>query len=102
MINDLRPYVCLFRECPKADETYGVYFAYVFHEHSVHGGDSSSLESYPRISRSDCVFCGYVLPEALSERKQHIRRHMEEIAFTVVTKPYEDWEFYSDASSPRH
>lgn len=25
---------------------------------------------------------------------------MEEIAFAVVRKPYEDWEFYSDSSGP--
>jgi Fungal Zn(2)-Cys(6) binuclear cluster domain len=28
----------------------------------------------------------------------HLGRHMEEIAFAVVTKPYDDWEFYSDSS----
>lgn len=24
---------------------------------------------------------------------------MEEVAFAVVTKPYEEWEFYSDSAS---
>lgn len=38
---------------------------------------------------------------SLAETLRHICRHMEEIAFTVVTKPYEDWDFYSDASSTR-
>ena len=49
-----------------------------------------------------CVFCGEVLLEdGWEERVRHVGRHMEEIAFTVVTKSYEDWEFYSDASSSK-
>lgn len=39
---------------------------------------------------------------AWDERSRHVGRHMEEIAFTVVTKPYEDWEFYSEASSTKY
>ena len=46
-----------------------------------------------------CLFCGEVLSEAGGhEYARHIGRHMEEIAFAVVRKPYEDWEFYSDCS----
>ena len=47
-----------------------------------------------------CVFCEEVLSNYnWKDRTRHLARHMEEIAFTVVTKPYEDWDFYSDASS---
>jgi len=47
-----------------------------------------------------CLFCGERLSDLMySERYQHIGRHMAEIAFGFVTKPYEDWEFYSDSSS---
>jgi hypothetical protein len=31
----------------------------------------------------------------------HAGQHMDEIAFAVVTKPYKDWEFYTDSSSSR-
>jgi len=30
--------------------------------------------------------------------EKHVGRHMEEIAFAVVRKPYEEWDFYSDSS----
>ena len=30
---------------------------------------------------------------------RHVGRHLEETAFAVVTKTYDDWEFYSDLSS---
>ena len=47
-----------------------------------------------------CIFCREVLSAMTSrEREEHLGRHMEEIAFSVVTKPYEEWEFYSDNST---
>jgi hypothetical protein len=27
---------------------------------------------------------------------RHLGRHMEEISFAVVTRPYEEWKFYDD------
>lgn len=36
------------------------------------------------------------------ERIRHVGHHMEETALTVVTRPYEDWDFYSVASSVRN
>ena len=46
-----------------------------------------------------CLFCREILSKAKrDERARHVGRHMEEIAFSVVTKPYEDWEFYTDSS----
>jgi hypothetical protein len=32
----------------------------------------------------------------------HIANHMEEIAFTVVSKPYKAWDFYTDRASSPH
>lgn len=29
---------------------------------------------------------------------RHIGLHMEEISFAVITKPYEDWDFYDGSS----
>lgn len=100
MSNDLWLYVCIFRECSHA--TYASRGALLEHELSVHGEDSESKKSKQFLQTKTCVFCGEALPTAEWEgRSRHVGRHMEEIAFTVVTKPYEDWDFYSDASSVR-
>lgn len=46
-----------------------------------------------------CLFCREILSNAKRiERARHVGRHMEEIAFSVVTKPYEDWDFYTNSS----
>ena len=58
---------------------------------------------------SKCLFCNENIAFGRTERVRHMGRHMEEIAFTVVTKPYEEWDFYSmsserylDAQGPWH
>ena len=48
-----------------------------------------------------CIFCGEATVGKNNDREKHIGRHMEEIAFAVVRKPYDQWEFYSDSSGPR-
>ena len=45
-----------------------------------------------------CIFCGEKTGTGDNSREAHIGRHMEEIAFSVVSKPYDEWEFYSDSS----
>ena len=105
VMNDLRPYVCTFLNCSEAGKTYASRSAFLGHEIRVHVGESLS-EGLKILKmqalHKDCLFCGKVLSEAgwegWEELSRHIGRHMEEIAFTIVTKPYEDWEFYSDAS----
>ena len=49
-----------------------------------------------------CLFCGEQTEGKINSREKHIGRHMEEIAFAVVRKPYEEWDFYSDSSDPAH
>lgn len=40
-----------------------------------------------------------MLKEGVTDtRARHVGRHMEEIAFSMVTKPCEVWDFYSDSS----
>ena len=46
-----------------------------------------------------CLFCGENNLYVEDSRRRHIERHMEEVAFAVVSKPYEEWDFYSDSSS---
>ena len=45
-----------------------------------------------------CLFCNEDIGFGRTERGRHIGRHMEEIAFAIVTKPYEEWDFYSVSS----
>lgn len=46
----------------------------------------------------NCLFCAEDIGLNRTNRGRHIGRHMEEIAFAIVTKPYEEWEFYSEPS----
>ena len=46
-----------------------------------------------------CLFCGENNLYVEGSRRRHIERHMEEVAFAVVSKPYEEWEFYSEFSA---
>ena len=48
-----------------------------------------------------CLFCNEDIGFDRTERGRHVGRHMEEIAFAIVTKPYEEWDFYT-ASSERY
>lgn len=92
-MSDLRPYLCTFEDCPQGAKTYASRRLWMEHE----------LENHIRLN-NPCPFCQDTVPaiEKLGNGR-HVGRHLEEIAFTVVPKPYEDWEFYSDSSkdSPR-
>lgn len=110
-MNDLRPYVCTFLDCSQAGETYGSRSAFLYREQIFHESQELSRREFQRglfetcteFLFETCVFCEKVQYMAdLKDRTEHVARHMEEIAFTVVTKPYEDWDFYSDASSVKY
>ena len=88
---DLRPYLCTSRRCKEAESTYTSKGRYAEHMISEHG-----ISIHEMLATAECIFCGENVGY-LSAR--HIGRHMEEIAFAVVAKPYEDWEFYSDPPS---
>ena len=90
-MSDLRPYTCLYPDCSEACETYVTRLDFSRHERRTHK------------FRDTCVFCEKKFPMfRRREHSRHLGRHMEEIAFMVVTKPYEDWDFYSDASSGKY
>ncbi len=97
VFSDLWPYSCTFRVCTEAERMYKSRVAYERHERDhIQEGDSDRFMGCP----ISCLFCGEPLSALLYDSQwRHVGRHMEEIAFGVVTKPYEDWEFYSDASS---
>lgn len=46
---------------------------------------------------TECLFCGQNKLHVEGSRRRHIERHMEEVAFAIVSKPYEEWDFYSDS-----
>lgn len=116
VLNDLRPYLCTYPECATADQSYASRAALLYHEVMVHEQEREfavvahelpSIASIvkpesEKINQGDyiaCLFCRASLSKPKGdERAQHVGRHMEEIAFSVVTKPYEDWDFYTDSS----
>ena len=48
---------------------------------------------------SRCPFCGENNLHIKRSRRRHVERHMEEVAFAVVSKPYEEWDFCSDVGT---
>ena len=86
-MSDLRPFLCTFEDCPIGAETYAFNSEFMTHEQKSHGSHGDL-----------CPFCQEIVPVQKRARGRHMGRHMEEIAFTVVPKPYEDWDFYSDSS----
>lgn len=115
MMSDLQLYVCTFPECDLARETFLSLNGYLSHEIKTHELEAlHGVSLHDRFDRKDiyrktrnasvvCLFCGERTEEGYghNSRGRHVGRHMEEIAFTVVSKSYEEWEFYSDSSSAR-
>ncbi|KAF3938805.1 Ankyrin-1 [Dactylella cylindrospora] len=52
-----------------------------------------------RVAESSCPFCGQDIPGSRNALMQHLGRHLEEISFAVVAKPYKEWQFYEDSVS---
>ncbi|KAM0806124.1 hypothetical protein BDR22DRAFT_901331 [Usnea florida] len=111
-MSDLHPYICTFRECNRATEPFSSLNNYLLHEIEVHELTLSDLISvYEFRSRRGrklresivCIFCGERTKagNGNNSRGRHVGRHMEEIAFTVVPKTYEDWDFYTNSSASK-
>ena len=106
---DLRPYVCSFKDCDLADEQYlskGEWLAHEFRNHIIEFQEEQ-LIAFKRPDQPSglllCPFCDEKTDRGTRARGDHLGRHMEEIAFAVVTKPYEEWDFYSTSSiRPEH
>ena len=100
-MDDLRPYICTHSECPQADTQYTSRVHFIEHELQKHEGASlyeeKTLTSKPHTT--SCCFCREQFPSRdKTQLGRHVGRHMEEIAFAIVPKTYEVWEFYSDSS----
>ena len=95
---DLRPYVCLFRDCELADNQYISKGEWLVHEKVNHVNkiDTGQFSVGKKPDKSSCLvlcpFCGVRMDDRdeLNAAK-HLGRHMEKIAFAVVTTPYEYW-----------
>lgn len=104
-MRDLRPYVCTAPDCEHAEDTFPSLIRYLNHEIKVHESGmmllSARLLRKKREKEIFCIFCQEWTEVGSGEnaRGRHIGRHMEEIAFAVVPKAYEDWEFYSESST---
>lgn len=125
VLRDLRPHLCIYEDCATADKTYASRTRFQVHKSIMHkheftkGIETRKLGTGPEREvltdcagaaklKSDmptqentmsCIFCREVLSATRTKRAEHLGRHMEEIAFSVLTKPYEDWDFYSDSST---
>lgn len=109
VMRDLRPYVCTARECDHATKPFPSLNRYLTHEIDAHEIDAHELYRLKRSSDREskiqesivCIFCGEQTEAGKGDnaRGRHVGRHMEEIAFAVVPKAYEEWEFYSESSS---
>jgi hypothetical protein len=70
--------------------------------HAKSGSPVSCLQYVETLSESsDCPFCGIRIEASQAMLKSHLGQHMDEIAFAVLTKPYKEWEFYSEALSSK-
>lgn len=104
-MSDLRPYVCTVKDCYEADKQFSTVRDYLKHEvvnHELQGPFTLNLFTRSMGEASiKCLFCGLQTEVGTGpdSRAGHVGRHMEEIAFVVVPKAYEDWDFYSDSSS---
>ena len=108
-MSDLRPYICISRDCAQAEKTYASRMDLIYHLecHASEYATFVDLDCFRRYAVAqdewECPICQEKLLNVTSnERGGHVGRHMEETAFLVVSKPYEEWEFYSDSSRGRH
>lgn len=60
---------------------------------------TSHLGFNATVEEAHCVFCGLECAHVTTESLKHLSKHMEDIAFSVVPRAYEDWAFYSDSDS---
>ena len=107
-MSDLRPYVCTSQECDRTTKPFSSLKTYLIHEIEVHElclSERSSARTAKRKREESivCIFCGERTEagNGNNSRGRHVGRHMEEIAFTIVPKAYEEWDFYTDSSASK-
>lgn len=97
--------LCSVEECSESNKKFDTVSDYLKHIVESHKFGEEFLRNHLLRFRNQasikCPFCDQVTAQGTGKdsRAGHVGRHMEEIAFLVVPKLYEDWEFYSDSSS---
>lgn len=96
VLHDLEPYQCIEVQCCSPDATYNRLAKLRRHYQEIHPAN-------PLLTASTwtCVFCEQEVEGNSTEKFCHLGHHMEEMAFSVVSRQYEEWDFYSD-SEGRH
>ena len=105
-MRDLRPYVCTTQDCDHSTESFpsvNQYLKHVIISHELQPSERFSTCAFEGRKEKSvmCIFCGERTDAGKGDnaRGRHVARHMEEIAFTVVPKAYEKWDFYSESST---
>lgn len=100
----IRPYVCTHENCDQSEyqfKTIKDLLRHIIMKHELHGVRCTRADVHIRKRASvKCLFCGEQTAIGTGEasRGSHVGGHMEEIAFSVIPKAYEDWDFYPDSS----
>lgn len=94
VLDDLEPYQCMESYCPCPDVTYRRLSHLRYHYSTVH-----PLAPIITSSSWTCVFCTESLSGKERDNIRHVARHMEEMAFSIVSRQYEQWDFYTDGGS---
>lgn len=94
VLDDLEPYQCVEEQCPLPDMTWTRLARLVDHYATDHP-DSPLMVS----ASISCPFCESEMAGTTDERFRHLGRHMEDLAFSVVPRQYEEWDFYTDKGS---
>ena len=93
VLEDLKPYQCLEESCDRPDSTCAHLKDLRHHYRTCH--PAAQILGH---KITPCIFCAELLPALPRLRFSHVGRHMEEIAFAVIPRQYEDWEFYSEST----
>lgn len=96
VLHDFQPYRCIERQCSAPDATYHRLVKLRHHHQDTH--PTSLLH---KSSLWTCIFCEQEVAGNSAEKFCHFGRHMEEIAFSIVARQYEERDFYSDSEDMR-
>jgi uncharacterized C2H2 Zn-finger protein len=65
------------------------------------GGNGLIVVSEKNVEALHCPFCNKLIDAGRNYYAQHVGRHLEEISFAVITKPWRKWEFYEETASEK-
>lgn len=75
--------------------------AHGFRKWEIRDLDMKTVKKTTTTHLSYCSFCDTHLADETSV-PQHVGRHLEELAFIILSKKYQEWEFYDEGSTEAH